>query len=169
MLRLKKILIILFVTINSSFLFAQTPLIIEGTVENNSITDTWYGVNIPRNQPTTLIYRNNSITSVNASGYMLQAGDEDLSGTNNNLEGEVITGNVFTWNGTDHQSITHGVFTGFNINAVLKYNYLENVPMGLIRKSNGMTSTSGGVAYNIVNKTQAVGIVVKGMNGVNIL
>ena len=40
--------------------------------------------------------------------------------------------------------------------------------MGLIRKSNGMTNTSGGVAYNIVNKTQATGIVVKGMNGVNI-
>jgi hypothetical protein len=165
---LKKILIILFLTIGSTLLFAQTPLTIEGEVVYNTITDTWYGVNIPRNQPTTLIYRNNSITSINANGYMLQAGDEELSGANNNLDGEVISGNVFTWNGTDHLSITHGVFTGFNINAVLKYNYLENVPMGLIRKSNGMTSTSGGIAYNIVNKTQAVGIVVKGMNGVNI-
>ena len=165
---MKKILIILFLTINSSFLFAQTPLTIEGTVVDNSISDTWLGVNIPRNQPTTFTYRNNSITSVNAFGYMLQAGDEDRLGTNNNLNGEVITGNRFTWNGTYPTSITHGVFTGFNINAVLKYNYLENVPMGLIRKSNGMTNTSGGVGYNIVNKTQATGIVVKGMNGVNI-
>lgn len=31
---------------------------------------------------------------------MLQAGDEDRLGTNNNLDGEVITGNRFTWNGT---------------------------------------------------------------------
>ena len=88
--------------------------------------------------------------------------------TNNKLDGEVITGNKFVWNGTDMTSITHGVFTGYNINAVLKYNYLYKVPMGLIRKSNGMTNTSGGVAYNIVNKTQAVGVVVKGINNVNI-
>ncbi len=165
---MKRIPIILSLAINSFFLSGQTTLTIEGTVEDNYISGTWDGVNIPRNQPTTFAYRNNSITSVNAYGYMLQAGDEALSGTNNNLAGEVITGNVFTWNGTDHQSITHGVFTGYNINAILKYNYLENVPMGLIRKSNGMTNTSGGVAYNIVNKTQSVGIVVKGMNGVNI-
>jgi uncharacterized protein YjdB len=166
--KLKKIPIVLLLVIHSFLLSGQTTLTIEGTVEDNYISGTWEGVNIPRNQPTIFTYRNNSVTSVNASGYMLQAGDEGLSGTNNNLEGEVITGNRFTWNGTDPQSITHGVFTGFNINAVLKYNYLENVPMGLIRKSNGMTNTSGGIAYNIVNKTQATGIVVKGMNGVNI-
>jgi len=42
---------------------------------------------------------------------MLQAGDEDRLGTNNNLDGEVITGNVLTWNGADSQSITHGRFS----------------------------------------------------------
>ncbi|MGD0756306.1 MAG: Ig-like domain-containing protein [Bacteroidales bacterium] len=164
---MKKIAIILLIVFNSSSILAQTILTIEGTVVNNTEQGTWEGVNIPRNQPTTFTYQNNSITSVNASGYMLQAGDESPLGSNNNLDGEIISGNIFTWNGTDPTSITHGAFTGYNINAVLKYNYLYKVPMGLIRKSNGMTNTAGGVAYNIVNNSQAVAAVVKGINGVS--
>ncbi len=164
---MKKILIILFFAISSSVLFGQAVLKIEGRVENNSESGIWEGINVPRNQPTSFTYQNNSITSVNASGYMLQAGDENISGTNNNLDGEVITGNKFIWNGTDVESITHGVFTGYNKNAILIYNYLQNVPMGLLRKSNGMTNTSGGVAYNIVINPKTA-CVAKGMNNVNI-
>jgi hypothetical protein len=51
---------------------------------------------------------------------MLQAGDESPGSNNNNLDGAVLTGNTFTWNGTDMTSITHGVFTGHNINVVVK-------------------------------------------------
>ena len=58
-----------------------------------------------------------------------------VAATNNNLDGEIITGNKFTWSGTDMKCITHGLFAGNNINAVIKYNYLDNVPMGIIRKS----------------------------------
>jgi len=62
-------------------------------------------------------------------------------------------------------SITHAVFTGYNINAVLKYNYLDKTPLGLLRKSNGMTDISGGTAYNIViNPKVAFGA--KGINNV---
>ena len=165
---MRQLTILFLLLINTSIMLAQTVLTIEGTVVNNTEQGSWEGVNVPRNQPTTFTYRNNSITSVNATGYMLQSGDENPSGSNNNLDREVITGNKFTWNGTDPTSITHGVFTGFNLNATLIYNYLDKAPMGLIRKSNGMTNTAGGVAYNIVNKPQAVAVVVKGMNGVNI-
>jgi uncharacterized protein YjdB len=165
---MKQITLIFLLLINSFTILSQTVLTIEGQVFNNTETGFWEGVYIPRNQPTTFTFRNNSITSVNASGYMLQAGDEDPAGSNNNLEGELLTGNRFTWNGTDPSSITHGVFSGYNRNAVLMYNYLDRVPMGLIRKSNGFTNTSGGVAYNIVKNAQAVSVVVKGMNGVNI-
>jgi len=164
---MKEILIILFLVINSSSLLAQTILTIEGRVVNNTESGIWEGVNIPRSQPTIFTYRNNSITSVNAFGYMLQAGDEAVYGSNNNLDGEIITGNKFIWNGTDAKSITHGVFTGYNINAVLKYNYLDKVPMGLLRKSNGMTNTSGGVAYNIVISPKTA-CVAKGINNVNV-
>jgi uncharacterized repeat protein (TIGR02059 family) len=125
-------------------------------------------VNIPRTVPTRLIFRNNSITSRNTVGYMLQAGDEEPAPTNNNLEGAVITGNRFVWAGTDLKSITHGLFTGHTRNAVIKYNYLDHVPMGIIRKSgNNMSDTGGGVAYNIV-RSGAVGINIKGMSNVRI-
>ncbi len=104
---------------------------------------------------------------MNADGYMLQAGDERPGFKNNNLENESITGNQLTWNGKDSTSLTHGIFTGYNLNAIIKYNYLKNVPMGIVRKSNGMTNTSGGVAYNIVIDPR-VAVVVKGMNNVNV-
>ena len=143
----------------------QEAITIQGTVINNTITDFWKGEVIPRNSPMKLIYRNNSITAVNASGYLLQSGDEMVSASVNFLDGQIITGNKFIWNGTDRKSITHGVFTGYNIDVQIKYNFLEKVPMGIIRKSNGMTNSSGGVAYNII-KNPLVGIVVKGMNGV---
>ena len=107
------------------------------------------------------------MTSVNASGYMLCAGDEIPSSNNNNLDGAIITGNKFIWNGADETSTTHGLFTGYNVDVELKFNYLYNVPNGIQRKSNGMAEGSGVVAYNILNNPK-VGIVVKGMNGVKI-
>ena len=164
---MKKLLIIQLLAINSSLLFSQTLLTIEGTVINNMDPGVWNGVVIPRNEPTSFKYLNNSISSVNFNGYMLQAGDENIATTNNNLDGEIITGNKLTWNGTDASGFTHGLFTGYNINVVVKYNYLDKTPLGLGRKSNGMTNTSGGVAYNIVIDP-IVAFGAKGMNNVNI-
>ena len=145
----------------------QTELLMSGKTYTNS-EDTWLGVNIPRNEQTKLIFKNNSISSVNRYGYMLQAGDEGVRTTNNKLDGAIITGNKFNWTGTDMSVIPHGLFTGHQKNIVAKYNYLKDVPMGIIRKSaNNMTNTSGGVAYNIV-KNGLVAMVVKGMSNVNI-
>ena len=146
---------------------AQTPLTMEAKSYTNA-EDTWYGVNVARTVPTTLIFRNNSITSINRYGYLLSAGDEVPGAYNNNLDGAVISGNVITWNGTPEIGIIpHGIFTGYNINVNVKYNYVNKVPMAIIRKSNGMTDVSGAVAYNIV-KDPGIGVVVKGMNGVRI-
>ncbi len=156
-----------FLLLATSVLDAQTVLTIEGQTYTNSEAS-WYGVNIPRSVPTKLTFRNNSITSINTVGYMLQAGDEEPASTNNNLEGAIITGNRFTWKGTDMKSITHGLFTGHIRNAVIKFNYLDHVPMGIIRKSGtNMSDSGGGIAYNIV-KSGAVGINIKGMSNVNI-
>jgi len=143
--------------------------VIECETYTNSNTGTWDGVNISRSSPIVFTFRNNSITSVNSQGYQLQAGDEGPGPTNNNLDGEVITGNQFIWNGTDVAStITHALFVGYNINCVIKYNYLYRGPTAMVLKSNGMTYTSGGVAYNIINRTGCLGIAVKGMDGVKI-
>lgn len=144
---------------------AQTVLTIEGETYTNA-DDTWSGVNTPRTEPTVFTFKNNSITSINRYGYMLQAGDEVASVNNNNLDGALITGNKFAWSGTDMTIITHGLFTGHNINVVIKYNYLDHVPMAIIRKSTtNMSNTASGVAYNII-KSPNVGIVIKGMSGV---
>jgi hypothetical protein len=152
----------------SFILNAQVTVITEGKSVVNSITSDWVGVNISRDVPTIFIYRNNSIVSVNSSGYILQAGDESESDQNNNLDGAIISGNKLVWNSNDPESITHGIFTGYNINVWIKYNYLLEVPMSIIRKSNSMTNTVGGVCYNIIVNPVATAIVVKGMNNVYI-
>ena len=161
--------IILILLLISTVINAQKVLTIEGkTYVNTTEIDSWLGVNIPRDVPTKLVFKNNSITSRNNLGYLLLAGDEARNENINNLDGAVITGNKFRWEGTDMKVITHGLFTGHNSNVVAKYNYLDNVPMGIIRKSaTNMSNTGGGVAYNIV-KGGVVGIVVKGMSNVNI-
>jgi uncharacterized protein YjdB len=170
----KGIFILGFLALFSTLSLAQTNLVMEGTIVNNTTTGTWNGVNIPRNVPTRLYYRNNSITSVNTQGYMLQAGDEAPGSTNNNLDGEVITGNKFTWNGVNSQSvITHGLFAGYNKNSTVKYNYLDKVPYGIIFKSGSddgenMTFTTGGCAYNICKNGKFSGRV-KGINGVKFI
>lgn len=170
---MKNIFILLFFLINSYLLPAQIPLTIEGVATVNTQTGTWYGVDIPRNEPTKLIYRNNSIESVNNAGYMLQAGDETSNSNNNNLDGQIITGNRFWWKGPNRpEIITHGLFVGYNINSVIKYNYLQDVPYGIIFKSGtddgkNMTFTSGGCAYNICKNGKFV-VRMKGINGVKV-
>jgi hypothetical protein len=155
-----------------SFTTAGTTILtINGQTYTSTEAGEWSGVVITRTNPTTLTFTNNSITSINASGYMLQAGDEGVGATNNNLNGAVITGNKLVWNGTDAASITHGIFIGYNINCVVKYNYLDKVPYGILPKSglhpgaNMAYTTTGGIAYNIV-KSAKVSANSKSMNNV---
>lgn len=164
---MKRLLLVFFLIGQISLLSGQIVLTIEGQEFNDVITGVSDGISIPRSQPTDFTFRNNSVTAVNSSGYMLQAGDEGPGYFNNNLDGAKITGNKFTWNGTDEASTTHALFTGYNVDVVIKYNYLNNTPNGIQRKSDGMTDISGVIAYNII-KNPVVGIVVKGMNGIRI-
>lgn len=162
-----KVKLMLFLMLIGGEALAQTTQTIEGKTYTNS-EDTWLGVNISRSVKTKLIFRNNSISSINRYGYLLQAGDESPTSTANNLDNAVISGNRLNWTGTDMKVIPHGIFTGHNSNVVIKYNYVNNVPMGIIRKSgNNMSNTGGGVAYNII-KGGAVGMVIKGMSNVNV-
>jgi len=170
---MKKALIIIFFIICSYHLFAQITLTIEGTEVNNTVTRNWTGVYIPRSEPTGFTYRYNSVISVNTEGYMLQAGDEAPGPSNNNLDGELILGNKFTWKGVDGATvITHGLFCGYNKNVTVKFNYLNRVPYGILFKSGtdsgvNMTYTSGGCAYNIC-KNGKFAVRIKGINGVKV-
>jgi parallel beta-helix repeat protein len=166
--RMKRLIFIALVFICSA-LSAQTVLTIEGTAINNT-DPSWQGFNVPHETPTILTYRNNSITSVNTSMYLLQAGDDYAATTINNLDAATITGNKFVWNGTLASGIiTHGLFCGFNINQTVKWNYLQNCPYNIIFKSGGtanpnMNITSGGAAYNIIKGGRFSGRS-KGING----
>ncbi len=154
--------------IHSLILFPQVVLTIEGEHIIDTETGISNGYNIPRSRQTLLTFRNNRLTSVNSAGYMLQAGDETPGMNNNNLDEAVISGNWFSWEGNDADSWTHALFTGYNLDVKIMYNYLLNTPNGIQRKSDGMTDNSGMIAYNII-KNPRIGIAVKGMNGVRIL
>ncbi len=164
---MKHTLTVILFLLCSATLLPQRILLIESQEIVDTETGVSDGYSIARSEPTALTFRNNTLTSVNSVGYILQAGDERPGVTNNNLDGAVITGNRFTWNGTDPDSWTHAMFTGYNLGVIIKYNYLLNTPNGIQRKSDGMTDVKGVVAYNII-KNPKVGIVVKGMNGVRI-
>ena len=145
----------------------MATVVISGQTYNNS-DSVWNGVNISRSEPTDFSFLNNKITSVNDEGYQLQAGDELVGSTNNNLDGEIISGNQFIWNGSQSDSITHAVFAAFNKNVHIRYNYVLRGPMALIRKSDGEYDTSGGIYYNIVNNAWANAVNIKGMSGVKV-
>jgi len=170
---IKNVFILYFLMFFPYLSFAQVTLIKQGILINNTATGFWNGDVIDKSVPTLLTYRNNSITSVNSAGYMLLAGDEGPGTSNNNLDGAIITGNKFSWNGENSASvITHGVFTGYNKNLTVRYNYLKDVPYGLLFKSGtdagvNMTFTSGGCAYNIC-KNGKFAVRMKGMNGVKV-
>ncbi len=148
-------------------LHSQEVLIIREQEFIDTETGTSQGVNVPRSTQTHFQFLNNSVTSMNSFGYLLQAGDENPAPTNYNLDGEIISGNRFVWNGTDATSMTHALFTGYNLDVVVKYNYLLNTPNGIQRKSNGLTDVNGVVAYNIL-KNPKLGVAVKGINGIRI-
>ena len=148
---------------------AQDTLLFEGRTYVDTLCDVSYGVTFNRTTPVKFIFRNNAVTGCNTGGYMLEAGQEAPTQYSNNFRGAEITGNKITWTGNqDANTITHGIFTGYHTDVRIMYNYLDYVPMGIIRKSNGMTDSTGVVAYNIIRNPPAVGIVVKGMNGVRI-
>ena len=152
-----------------SILTAQIVLTLEGQNYIDTTCTNVNGISVPRTLPTTFTFKNNYVQSCNTGGYMLQAGQENVGTATNTLRGALITGNKFDWHGDQNAAtITHGVFTGYQLDVKIMYNYLNYVPMGIIRKSNGLTDTAGVVAYNIIRNPPAVGIVVKGMNGVRI-
>jgi uncharacterized protein YjdB len=157
---MRNFLILLMLLALSSPLLSQINLVVDGHTYSS-------GYDVPHSSPTTLTFTNNSFTGSYSEGYQLDAGDETSQSSNNNLDGAVITGNRFIWNGTDPSATMHALFTGYNKNVTVKYNYLYRPPLGIIRKSSGMTNTSGGVAYNII-VDPIVGVIAKGMNNVRI-
>jgi hypothetical protein len=119
----------------------------------------------------------NIISGGGGAGYMLEFGDEEPSSTNWRLNGMVVSGNYLNWTGGVQSPPVepHGVFAGaYNADVKMTYNYLNQVPMALIEKSDGSQSnstnrlTSGGICYNIVYNPQYSGVNIKGMANTNV-
>lgn len=154
----------------------MAELLVHGITINSSDTEALYAYSVDYTQETSLYFTDNSIGWVTHVGYGLLAGTEGSTAYNNNLDNAVITGNKFVWNDTCTNFITHGIFTGYNIDIVERYNYLDNVPYGFVIKSGTIDGTSmtytadssGGVAYNIIKDSGKFGIILKGMSGVRI-
>jgi len=166
-----KLVLTFLLLIISVALAAQVDLTYEGQTFKDTTCNNVNGISIPRDLVANFVFKNNYVELCNTGGYMLQAGVETDQYPQyvNTLPNSQIIGNKFVWTGDqDANTITHGVFTGYEANARIMYNYLDHVPMGIIRKSNGMTDSTGVVAYNIIVSPPAVGVVVKGMNGVRI-
>jgi uncharacterized protein YjdB len=155
---MRNFLILLMLLALSSPLLSQINLVVDGHTYSSAY-------DVPHSSATALTFTNNIFTGSYSDGYQLDAGDETAQSSNNNLDGAVITGNRFIWNGSDASATMHALFTGYNKNVTVKYNYLYRPPLGIIRKSSGMTNTSGGVAYNII-VDPIVGVIAKGMNNV---
>jgi hypothetical protein len=133
--------------------YGQIILMIEGREYINS-QDSWRGVDIERSEPTLLTFRANAITSINTSGYMLQAGDDSYLSTANNLDNSVIAGNYLDWNGTPGTGLCHGMMAGYNINYSVKHNRINGPFYGIVHEGgydngNPMVNARGGITYNI--------------------
>ena len=156
---MKKYLIILFLFPVS--LLAQVNLSYIGQTFIDTTCTNVNGISIPRTDLATFVFKNNYVEACNTGGYMLQAGVESNTYPQyvNTLPNSEIIGNKFVWTGDQNaNTITHGIFTGYEANARIMYNYLDYVPMGIIRKSNGMTDSTGVVAYNIIRNPPAGGV-----------
>jgi hypothetical protein len=160
MIRLSSALVILLLPLS---LAAQIPLTIEGV---DTIVTTPAGYNIPNNEPTDLIFRNNAIISTSSSGFIVQAGEDDYNAYAYNLDGALIFGNRLSWDGASGG--THGIMVGYSIDYEIKYNYIDNSRYGPVHEGGlpggiSMVNTSGGIYYNIL-KDCYIGIVEKGFD-----
>jgi hypothetical protein len=144
----------------------QSSVIIKDTVINSQIVTETDIFRILPTKTMKIIFKNNSITAQNTNSHIVEFGSEQSTSSDHMLDSIIITGNKIVWLGTDLKDIDEGIFTGFNVNATIEYNFIQNCPYGSPVKSDGFTFTSGGIAYNVYGPSFKVGTGAKGTNGV---
>ena len=144
----------------------QIPvIIIKDTIINY---DKALDADILHYQPKTyelMVFKNNIINANNKNHHIVLFGNEVSSASNRMLDGLIITGNKIVWKGTNILDSNEGILVGYSINALIKYNYIQNSPYGTPLKSSGYTNDSGGIAYNVYCGSFKVGAGAKGING----
>jgi hypothetical protein len=166
---MRRLLIILLLIISAQ-LGAQINLLIEGV---DSTTTTHNGYEIARASQTNLIFRYNKISTALDDGFMLMAGDNDYNSNATKLDGAQIYGNSFISTNTTPSGSFHAVMVGYNRNYDIHHNYVESYAYGVTHEGGhsdhtSMTSTSGGIYYNIF-KNNILSINDKGYDGTKIV
>jgi len=163
---MRKILILFVLFLSGTFVFGQTPVLIEGI---DSVVTAYQGYNISRSSAVSLTFRNNYVESGESDGFILQAGDDDYISYNaHNLDGASIRGNWIRWDGADHG--THGVMAGYNIDYDIRYNLIDSSLYGIVHEGgypdhSTMVNTSSYIAYNIFKNGPYFTVVEKGFDG----
>lgn len=166
---MRRLLIILLLVISAK-LSAQINLLIEGV---DSTTTTHNGYEITRASQTNLIFRYNKISTALDDGFMLMAGDNDYNANATKLDGAQIYGNSFISTNTTPSGSLHAAMVGYNRNYDIHHNYVESYVYGVTHEGGhtdhtSMTSTSGGIYYNIF-KNITLSINDKGFDGTRIV
>lgn len=150
---------------------AQVNLLVEGI---DSVTTTHNGYDIDRTSQTNLIFRYNRMRTALGDGYLLAAGTNNYTpGESTNLDGAQIYGTRFISTNTSPSGSLHGVMAGYNRNYDFHHNYIMTYSYGFTHEGGhpdhtSMTSTSGGVYYNIF-KNNKYHLVEKGYDGTRII
>jgi hypothetical protein len=163
----------------------NNPYTVSGQTYNlQSANNDYNGVIADRSSQYQFNFLHNYITSNvlsggGGAGYMLQFGTEGPTpGYTWNLNNMVISGNYLNWTGgyQTPQIQPHGIFAAYNINDIITYNYIYQVPMAIIQKSDGTNNndnsanrnSKGAIAYNIIYNPMWDAINIKGMSNTNI-
>jgi proteasome assembly chaperone (PAC2) family protein len=122
---------------------------------------------------TSVLIENNYIINKSLSGYGVSVGNETTTAFDNNISGIVIRNNTIflaRYYDVDADNNVHGIFVGFQKDAIVEHNYIFGAGLGIVHKgSTGTTYTSGRTSYNLVVNSTDVGIYSKGVSGVKII
>jgi hypothetical protein len=114
---------------------------------------------------------NNTLKSKTLTGYHVFIGSEVAGAGDDDLTGTIISGNdvygAIYYDAAKTPS-AHGIIIGYNIDGVIKENYVNGTGIGIIVKSSGDAYASGGISNNIIINNYTENIYVKGTQDVPI-
>ncbi|MFA6282269.1 MAG: hypothetical protein WCY05_07210 [Candidatus Omnitrophota bacterium] len=113
---------------------------------------------------------NNTIYSINKTGYIISIGSETSNAGNNKLDNAILSHNKIY--GYDYfypeagDASTHGIFVGHNT-AYVMFNDIYGGPYGIVLKGSGAVWASGGAFYNkVIGSKNHASLLFKGVKNV---
>jgi len=143
--------------------------IIEGNLMVFNFTNNFEPITI--NSATTaktVSIKNNVITVNNPIAHSIVVGSEGTTVYDGKYDGAIFEGNFLTGAGTTNTGGNHGLFMGFNKNAIMKFNKITGIPCSTIYKAKNVTDTTGVTMYNVIRNFNTSGVGVYAINDAKI-